>query len=143
VICLDRRDAFNAFIAALLLFCLLLVSVAYMLAQPLTIPSSGNVYTVGVDADVDRVDWGNVEPGSTVTRTVRFTPEGSVPVTIAVNTTNYIPGEMLRYSRLDDNYTGAVLVPGEWLPVEFALTVFGNVTGVSAFSFDMVVWSFD
>ena len=96
------------------------------------------IKTVGVVADVTSIDWGTIEPGSNVNRTVNFKSVGNVPVTLSFNTSNWQPPQAQQYISLSWNYTGAQ-VKQAWTPVKFTLSVNRAVVNVTSFSFDITI----
>jgi len=88
---------------------------------------------------VSSIDWGQVEPGDTSNATVYVKNLGDTGVNLYLNTQNWDPSEASQYISLDWNYTGVVLEPGERIPVQLTLTVSESATGITDFSFEIVV----
>lgn len=88
---------------------------------------------------VSSIDWGQVEPGDTSNATVYVKNLGDTGVNLYLNTQNWDPSEASQYISLGWNYTGVVLESGERIPVQLTLTVSESATGITDFSFEIVV----
>lgn len=126
------------FFVSFLCMWLIMYGVALM-SKTVTIPTVGTVKTIGVEADVDFIDWEMVEPNSSNTQLINVQPTGNVPVTLTLATANWTPPNASQFLTLTWNYTGQILQPFEWTPVELTLTVASNVTGIDSFSFDILI----
>lgn len=112
------------------------------------IPNSGNVKTVGVGVywdsactdNVTSIDWGFLEPGATVNRTVYIRNEGNTPLVLNMTTDNWNPTSTSGYVFLNWNLEGCVV--NTTVPVVQAvltLSVSSDVSGVTGFSFDIII----
>jgi len=106
--------------------------------RPTPIQNVGEVQTVGLKVDTDFIDWGMIEPNGTKDHTIRVMPNGTASLTISFNTSNWSPMNASKYFVLSWNYSGVILEPLVWYPVEFNLYVMANVTGFKNFSF--TIW---
>jgi len=105
------------------------------------------VKTVGVEVywdsnatqPVTSIDWGMVEPGDSVNRTVFVVNPGNVPIVLDMRTENWSPENASNYIFMSWNYTGQAINLDEKVPVMLTLTVVQNVTGITSFSFDIVI----
>jgi hypothetical protein len=89
---------------------------------------------------VSDIDWGQLEPGQQVTRTLYMKSTiSNVPVTASLAVGNFNPAAGSAYLALTWDYSGAALSPGAVVPVVFTLSVASTITGISAFSFDISV----
>jgi len=112
-----------------------------------TVSSYGSVKAIGVcvywdqacTSTVSSIDWGIVEPGSNVNRTVYIRNEGSAIVNLAIATSNWNPSNASSYMTLSWNYGGQILNVGEVVKVELTLSVSPDVTGITSFSFDITI----
>jgi len=86
-----------------------------------------------------QIDWGTLTPGDVAIYPAYVRNEGDVSVTLNVTAQNWNPPEAEQYLVLTWNYTGTVIQVDDGVPVEFQLTVFSNVTGITGFGFDIVV----
>lgn len=126
------------FFASFLCIWLIMYGVALM-SKTVTIPTVGNVKTVGVDTDVDFIDWDMVDPNSSHTRLINVQATGNSNVTLSLSTANWTPPNASEFLTLTWNYTGSILQPSEWTPVELTLAVSADVTGIDSFSFDILI----
>ena len=88
---------------------------------------------------VTEIDWGTLMPGDAAKRLVYIHNEGDVPVVLHVSAEKWNPSEAANYMALDWNYTGAKIGVTTGIDVELQLTIFSNCTGVTSFSFDIVI----
>jgi len=93
----------------------------------------------GCTNPVSSVDWGMVEPGGSSNVTVYVKNLEDIGVTLYLTTQNWDPSEASQYVSLGWNYTGVALEPEECIPIELTLTVSANATGLTDFSFEIVV----
>jgi len=98
------------------------------------------VYT-GSDCavSVTEIDWGTLMPSDTVQRLVHIRNEGDVPVLLTLSTEAWNPPEAERYMAVSWNYTGEKIAVGNGIDVQLQLTIFSNCTGITSFSFDIVI----
>ena len=127
---------------------LALLSLAFIVAVAFALPyinirNVGRVKTVGLDCDTESIDWGFVEPGENVSCVIALVPTGNVPITLALETANWVPSNASGYLALTWNYTGEALEAGVWLSVELCLHVDADVSGIDNFAFDVVVVATD
>jgi len=88
---------------------------------------------------VTEIDWGTLMPGDAAKRLVYIRNEGDVPVVLHVSAEKWNPSEAANYMALDWNYTGAKIGVTTGIDVELQLTIFSNCTGITSFSFDIVI----
>ena len=123
-------------------------SVIYGLLQnSAKIGSKGTVKSIGVEVysdsacinKVSSMDWGMAEPGSVKDTTVYVKNTGNAPVTLSLGTDKWNPPAASSYMRLTWDYGGGSIGPSSNVQVKLTLTLFANVTGVTSFSFDIIV----
>ena len=85
------------------------------------------------------LDWGRIEAGSDNTLAVYIKNEGDSAVSLWLATSNWIPSVASGYMTLIWNYSGRILSPDEVIPVELILNVAPTVSGITNFSFDIVI----
>jgi len=98
------------------------------------------VYT-GSDCavSVTEIDWGTLMPGDAATQPIYIRNEGDVPVLLTLSAEAWNPAEAEQYMALTWNYDGSQIAVGTGVSVEFQLTIFSNCTGITSFSFDIVI----
>jgi hypothetical protein len=112
-----------------------------------SIPSNGTVTTVNVDVYSDRyctqpctsISWGTPYPGDSIQRTIYVKNTGSVPITISMDTENWVPTNAADYLTLTWDQGGTVLDVGDSVTATLTLVVDEDTTGLSDFSFDIVI----
>ena len=112
------------------------------------VPNSGNVKTVGVGVywdnactnNVTSIDWGFLEPGATVNKTVYIKNEGNTPMVLNMTTDNWNPASASENITLSWNREGYVLnTTAPVVQAILTLSVSSNISGVTSFSFDIII----
>ena len=85
------------------------------------------------------LSWGMTDAGSSYNLTVYVRNECNSAVTLALNTSNWVPSASASYISLSWNYTGQVLKTAEVIPLELKLTVSPTIVDISEFSFKTTV----
>ena len=142
-----RMRSWVVVIAVSVLILLILVEVTSFFRASKTISSFGSVKTVGVGVywdstltdRVSYVDWGTVEPGANSSVRVYVQNEGNIPVNLSLNTINWTPSTAQSYLGLDWDYEGQTLEVGDACQVTLTLSIPLNISGISSFSFDIVI----
>jgi len=118
-----------------------------LLTKTVALPSRGAVKAVGVgvywdsscSSKVSSIDWGTAEPGSVKTVTVYIRNEGNTAITLSMDTTNWSPSTASKYIGLSWNYNGQAVNPNSVIKATLTLSVSSGITGISSFSFDIVM----
>lgn len=111
------------------------------------IRNTARLKTVGVgiyqDADftilVTLIDWGTLEPGETKNVSVYILNTSNVPITLNMTTENWIPANASNYMVMSWTYDGSVIAVGGYVHVALILSVKSTISGITNFSFDIVV----
>ena len=112
------------------------------------VPNSGNVKAVGVGVywdnactnNVTSIDWGFLEPGATVNKTVYIKNEGNTPMVLNMTTDNWNPASASENITLSWNREGYVLnTTAPVVQAILTLSVSPNISGVTSFSFDIII----
>jgi hypothetical protein len=93
----------------------------------------------GCTTKVSSVPWGSLTPGSTGSYSIYVRNEGSIPLSLFVDTANWSPSNAANYMILSSNYGGQTIEPNQVIQVTLRLTVFQSISGISTFSFDIVL----
>jgi len=112
-----------------------------------TISNVGSLKAIGIGAywdenltdKVNWIDWGKIEPGAQNNVSIYFRNEGNSAVNLTRSTSNWNPSVASDYLTLSWNYTDQIIEAGENLQVTLTLSVSANITGITDFSFDMIV----
>lgn len=126
---------------------LAVMAVAYAATSTVTLHNAGTVKGIGVgiywdNACTDRatsIDWGLAEPGTIQNRTVYIRNEGNANVTLALLTSNWSPTDAATYISLSWTYDNQTIPVNEAMQVTLGLTIASDVTGITSFSFDVLV----
>jgi len=121
--------------------------VASALLANRTVSNTGTVKAVGVGVywdqaltnPVSSINWGTLEPGSSVNKTVFIRNEGNTGATLSMTTSNWNPSGASSYMTLSWNYGGQTLSAGQVVQVRFTLSVSSSITGITGFSFDITI----
>jgi len=99
----------------------------------------GVYWDSGCSNSVTSVNWGTVEPGSTNHVTVYIRNEGNAAETLSSTAENWNPSTASMYMSLTWDYGGQVIDVGEVVQVTLSLSVSASITGITSFSFDIVI----
>jgi len=111
------------------------------------ISNQGALKTVGVGVywdsaltnKVSSIDWGILEPGANVNKTVYIRNEGNAAATLSLTTSNWNPSNASNYLTLTWNYGGQTLNVNEAIQVKLTLSASSSITGITNFSFDTTI----
>jgi hypothetical protein len=126
---------------------LMMASVLALLQSSRTVPTSGTVRTVNVGVYQDNlctqpllsINWGTVDPGTSVLKTVYVKNQGSVSMTLNMTTNSWSSSNAQAYMTLTWDKETASVAPGNNVQATLNLTVLPAITGVTDFSFNIVI----
>ena len=112
-----------------------------------TVTNAGSVKGVGVGIYWDlactnrtsSINWGLLDPGSNKTVTVYVRNEGNAAATLSKVVQNWNPSTASSYMTLNWNYAGQTLSVNQVLQVKLTLVVSSTVSGITNFSFDIII----
>jgi hypothetical protein len=112
-----------------------------------TITNAGTVKTIGVGVywdqaltnPVSSINWGTIEPGLNVNKTVFIRNEGNTAATLSMETSNWNPSSASSYMTLSWDYGGQTLAVNAVRQVTFTLAVSQSISGITSFSFDITI----
>ncbi len=112
-----------------------------------TVSNVGAVKAVGVGVYWDQactnmvtsIDWGTIEPGSTVNKACYIRNEGNSLSTLSLQTSNWSPSEAAGYMNLIWDYGGQSINPDGVVQVTFTLSVSSSIQNITSFSFDITI----
>ena len=93
----------------------------------------------GCSQPISSVKWGSVEAGGSVSRGVYVRNSGDYGVVLSLAASNWSPEVAEGYMSLSWDYGGGELGSGAVVRVNLKLSVDAGVSGVSSFSFDVVI----
>ena len=125
----------------------LTVTTAGLLSVNQTVPSTGIVTTVNVGVYSDsactqnltNIAWGNISPGNSTTRTIYVKNTGSNRITLAMTKDNWNPATANGPIVLNWNREATQLSPGQSTTAILTLTVLPTITGITNFSFNIII----
>ena len=123
------------------------LAVSGLLTTSRTLSSSGTIMAINVEVfwdgagtqNVTSIDWGIPSPGETVTKTVYVKNTGNNPMNISLSTLNWSPAGAATYLTVTWDQEGTVVDAGSIVPAVITLDVSSGITGISNFSFDIVI----
>jgi hypothetical protein len=91
-------------------------------------PSYGQIYVTGIriyggDLQGNSIDWGILFLGSQKNVSFYVQSTSNIPITLALNTTEWMPTELGSYLRLSWNYTGEPIAPIQKISMTLSLTL--------------------
>lgn len=142
-----------AVLPLMIIICLSLVTItAGVLVAQNSISMSGTLIGSAVGAinvelfnDAERtsscqnIDWGQLEAGTSTTRTIYIRNTGNVSETLSLTTSNWNPQSASSIITLTWNQEGASLGAGQTVPAVLNLTVAQEIGSVTAFGFDLTI----
>jgi hypothetical protein len=111
------------------------------------IPSTGTIKAVGcavywdsnLTKPVTTIKWGICEPGKEYNRSVYIKNTSNVATNLTLGTENWDPTTASDYVTLYWNYDNHTLAVNEVIPVVLTLAIAGDITGITNFSFTIVI----
>ena len=118
-----------------------------LLTSSRNISSSGTVKAINVEVYwdqgctqiVENVDWGYAEPGDAVSRTIYIKNSGNVPLTLGLSYSDWVPTEAGDFITLEWDQEGTTINAGDIQQAALTLTISDVITGVTDFSFNIVI----
>lgn len=122
-------------------------AVTGILSSSKTIGSSGTVKAINVGVYWDSgctnamstIDWGTIEPNTTVTRTLYIKNTGNSPMTLNMTCSGWNPSAAATYMTLTWNREGALVNAAAVVAAVLTLNVSNSVTGITDFSVNIVI----
>jgi len=115
------------------------------------IPNTGSVIAIGVGVywdsgctnQVTSIDWGMIGIGTSKDEPVFIRNEGTVPMTLSLDTQDWYPASAADYINLSWDHGGGVIDVDVAIPVTLTLSVLDTIDGITNFSFDIVIMGSD
>jgi hypothetical protein len=134
-------------LAVVVLGVMVALSAYGVLSNSKSLQSYGSVKAVNVGVYWDNgctnttstVDWGMLSPGTSKNVTLYVRNEGNMAVKLSLTTQNWNPLSASNYMRLSWNREAQTVSLGSVLNATLTFSVFSNVTGITNFSFDIVI----
>jgi hypothetical protein len=117
------------------------------LSDSTTVPLSGTISTVNVEAYTDSacttpctsLNVGNVAPGSTVTQTIYIKNSGTLAVNLTMTISGWSPSNANTYLTLTWNRQNTALAAGASTPATFTLVAASNTGSLTTFSCSITI----
>ena len=121
--------------------------VSGLLTVSKTLSSTGTVKAINVDVYwdlsctqvVSSIDWGTPEPGDSVSRTVYVKNGGNAPMNVGLSASGWSPVGADAYLGVSWDREGTSIAAGGVLQAVITMDVSSSITGISDFSFDIVI----
>lgn len=150
------RETITTGTVIMILLMSLLVVAAALQSKEYIFPTNGNINIIGIGVgvylddnctnQVTSIDWGTLTPGDSGQISLYVRNENTSLCSLLLNTTNWnqtnidqSQNNATDYLKLRWNYDDSPLAPNEIRNVTFFLDVNQTITGISNFSFDMVI----
>ena len=142
-----RKISTGAIIAIAMVGLILTVTTTGLLSVSQSVSSSGTVtaINVGVYSDsactqtVTSIDWGTISPGNSATRTVYVKNTGNAQITLSMTKANWNPAGADGPITLTWNRESTTLSVGASTSALFTLSVSSGISGITAFSVNIVI----
>ena len=85
------------------------------------------------------IDWGVVESGETRDFSAYIKNESNVPLSLAMRTESWEPANASSFIGLAWDYSGGLIPVDGSVPVTFSLSVDSAISGITSFSFTIVI----
>jgi hypothetical protein len=93
----------------------------------------------GCTDEVSVVDWGAPSPGDSVDKIVYVYNSGTAPMNLSLYTSDWAPSEASSYLNLSWDREGSVVNAGEVLAATLTLRVSPETSGITDFSFNIII----
>lgn len=115
------------------------------------IPSSGTITSISASSGLgvysnsacttaaSSIDWGTINPGGSVTRTVYVKNTGSTTLTLALSISDWTPSTANGPITVSWNQAGTTLAPGQVATATLTLQVSSSISGITSFSNNIVI----
>lgn len=112
-----------------------------------TISSLGTMKAVDVEVywdsgctdTVSAINWAIIEPGYSGTKTIHVKNTGNAPLTLNMICSDWTPAEAETHITLSWNKEDIVIPPGVVLDTVLTLSVSAAISGITDFSFNIIV----
>lgn len=134
-------------ITALIASVIAATSVMALLTTQRTISGAGAIKAVGVGVywdsactnETSSLDFGLLEAGGSKSFTLYLKNNGNSPLTLNMTSQNWSPSSASSYMSLTWTREGQQINPDQVIQFVITLSVSSSVTGISSFSFDIVI----
>ena len=122
-------------------------AVTGLLTTSKTIESPGTVKAINVEVywdsactqAVSQIDWGAIEPGDSVAKTVYIKSSGSATMTLNMSYSGWVPSDAGNHISLSWDKEGASVDPDAVVAAVLTLSVSNSISGITDFSFNIII----
>jgi hypothetical protein len=98
------------------------------------------VYTNGAATTVcSNIDWGSVNPGSSVSQIVYIKNTGNTTETLSMTPSGWNPSSANSFLTLTWDKEGSTLSPGTVIPATFTISAAANTGNLTTFNFNILI----
>lgn len=123
------------------------LAVSGLLSTTRTLPSTGTIMAINVEVywdgagtqNVTSIDWGIPAPGDVVNKTVYVKNTGNNPMNVSMSISSWAPAGASTYLSVTWDQEGAVVAAGGTVKAIISLGVSSGITGITDFSFNIVI----
>lgn len=123
------------------------IGVSGLLSASKTLSSSGSIKAINVGVYDDfgctqassTIDWGTPEPGDSVTKTLYVKNLGNADMTLHLATSSWTPASASSDLTVSWDRESTVLSPDEVVETIVTLDISSSITGIDAFSFQIII----
>lgn len=94
---------------------------------------------VNFTVSVTQIDWGIVEAGESKNFSAYIKNESNVPLTLVIHTEDWNPANASQFIGLAWDYDGHLISVDGFVPATFTLHVDSSVSGITSFSFTILI----
>ena len=91
------------------------------------------------NSQLSSMTWGTLEPGAAQNIVCYIKNEGTMPTILSMQTSDWTPSTASDYLSLTWDYSELAIDPGVVVQITFMLNVSPDVTGITNFSFDVII----
>jgi hypothetical protein len=143
----SQKFSTAAIIAIAVTGVLLTLTTAGLVSTINTIPATGTVTSVGVrvysDSGLTRnatsIDWGSMSPGGNINKLIYLKNTGTVPIALSMTETAWNPVGANGPITMTWDKEGTVLAAGQATTATLTLSVLSSISGITTFSFNVVL----
>lgn len=93
----------------------------------------------GCTTSLNSVSWGTLVPGESQEYAIYVRNEGNTPITLSLDTSDWMPSTASQYLSLSWNYNNQEISEDQIVQIRLTLDVDSNISGVDNFGFKIVI----
>ena len=123
------------------------LAVSGLLSTSRTLPSTGTIMAINVEVywdvagtqNVTSIDWGIPAPGDIINKTIYVKNTGNNLMNISMSSSNWAPAGASTYLTATWDQEGTSVAAGGTVQAILSLDVSSGITGITDFSFNIVI----